>query len=606
MTKKLINIDLSMKRVSAVLMLAIIVSGVVLQSVSALSAAQKALFQENINYFDVDTCSTNAPTPPGVANNKIYVIGDSLTVGMRDKGNLKAKLTNGGWSVNKDNGIEATTSINIPDSIPKLKADTGHAVSDAGTVVVGLGTNPVGGGSANDVESMISAINDTSPDAQIVWINAYGTQQDYSGFNTVLNNHVGTGKGKITKVLDWAQEAKANAGTYDLASGGGIHTSPSGYIKRSEWVVQSLGAVPGATTAQSSNSLTCCPSASAQSTQLIGNGPGEQVFNYFIQQGLSNDSAAASTGNLQLESANWGYINKWGGGGGNYYGLAQWSRNDRYPKLVNFSGGNANPSLAQQLAFVWHELTTVSSYKPTLDILRSNASLRDKTLSWARVYEGAVNADGSLQMPEQRVAYATAWANKPGGGAGAGTASTVDPSGATGDGCSGSTGGSTVGYTNPFPGGWKPGRLDMGYDGTFTGQIVAPFSGTITYATKSFSNWGGYIEIKADKQPSGLPTSTLYFAEGVAPAAGIANNKHVDVGTPIADAFTTGAQAGVPGNIEFGVAQDGPVGSPSDTYTKVPGNGSAKAVQSVLDFAKWVEQVLNVAPPSSTGNAGSP
>ena len=40
--------------------------------------------------------------------------------------------------------------------------------------------------------------------------------------------------------------------------------------------------------------------------------------------------------------------------------------------------------------------------------------------------------------------------------------------------------------TNPFPGGWTPGRLDMGYDGTFKGQIVAPFSGTITYASTSF------------------------------------------------------------------------------------------------------------------------
>src|SRR4029079_7612274 len=103
---------------------------------------------------------------------------------------------------------------------------------------------------------------------------------------------------------------------------------------------------------------------STQSTTLVGKGPGEQVFNFFIGKGLSNDSAAAATGNLQLESANWGYINKWGGGGGNYYGLAQWSRNDRYPKLVSFSGGSANPTLAQQLDFVWHELTT--GYQSTL------------------------------------------------------------------------------------------------------------------------------------------------------------------------------------------------------------------------------------------------
>ena len=37
------------------------------------------------------------------------------------------------------------------------------------------------------------------------------------------------------------------------------------------------------------------------------------------------------------------------------------------------------------------------------------------------------------------------------------------------------------GLTNPFPGGWQPSRLDMGYDGTFKNQIVAPFAGNITF-----------------------------------------------------------------------------------------------------------------------------
>ncbi|HSX46310.1 MAG TPA: hypothetical protein VLG27_04920 [Candidatus Saccharimonadia bacterium] len=162
------------------------------------------------------------------------------------------------------------------------------------------------------------------------------------------------------------------------------------------------------------------------------------------------------------------------------------------------------------------------------------------------------------------------------------------------------------GFTNPFPKSWQPGRLDMGYDGTFTGQIVAPFSGTITYAATSFSNWGGYIELKASQKIPGLPSATLYFAEGVKPAAGIHAGVTVQAGQPIADAFTTGAQAGIPGNIEWGPAQDpSGVGTPTNTYVYGQCH-SASARATVLAFAKWAEQTLHVAAPAQTGQAGCP
>lgn len=163
------------------------------------------------------------------------------------------------------------------------------------------------------------------------------------------------------------------------------------------------------------------------------------------------------------------------------------------------------------------------------------------------------------------------------------------------------TGGSG-GLTNPFPDGWQPNRLDMGYDGTFTTKIVAPFSGTIIYAANSFSNWGGYIEIKADQTPSGLPTSTLYFAEGVGVVVGAGT--HVTAGQEIAKPVPS-VWNGILGNIEWGIAQEGPVGSPTNTY--VYGKcGSAGAKSDVLNFASWAEKSLHVAPPSQTSNAGCP
>lgn len=169
-------------------------------------------------------------------------------------------------------------------------------------------------------------------------------------------------------------------------------------------------------------------------------------------------------------------------------------------------------------------------------------------------------------------------------------------------------GGAAGGFTNPFPGGWVPNRLDMGYDGTFKGKIVAPFNGTVTYASSSFSNWGGYIEIKADDKPAGLPTATLYFAEGVAPIAG-QQGKHVAAGTPIATAaaspYGNSYGQGAVGAIEWGLAQEGTQGSPTNTY--VYGQcGSSAARQTVLNFSQWAQDKLGLKPPSETSNAGCP
>ena len=186
--------------------------------------------------------------------------------------------------------------------------------------------------------------------------------------------------------------------------------------------------------------------------------------------------------------------------------------------------------------------------------------------------------------------------------------------GSSSTGCSTSSTTAVTGqYTNPFPGGWTPNRLDMGYDGTFKGHIVAHFAGTITYAAKSFSNWGGYIEIKADKKPAGITTSTLYFAEGVKPAVvnGVAIHagQHVNVGDPIGDPAPSpygnayGTTANGSGQIEWGVAVDGKVGTPTNPIAE---SGISNPAQAVLAFAQWAEQTIQLPAPSQTGNAGFP
>lgn len=173
----------------------------------------------------------------------------------------------------------------------------------------------------------------------------------------------------------------------------------------------------------------------------------------------------------------------------------------------------------------------------------------------------------------------------------------------------GAGGGSpTPGFANPFPGGWVPNRLDMGYDGTFSGSIVAPFSGTITFAAAKFSNWGGYIQLKAANGINGIASDTLYFAEGVAPAPGIAAGTTVQVGdtigvpapSPFGNPYRT--TPGGNGQIEWGVAASGTVGTPTNPLAET---GIPDPRGMVLTFAQWAESTLGVAPPAQTGHAGS-
>lgn len=161
------------------------------------------------------------------------------------------------------------------------------------------------------------------------------------------------------------------------------------------------------------------------------------------------------------------------------------------------------------------------------------------------------------------------------------------------------------GLINPFPLGWVPNRLDMGYDGTFTGAILAPFSGTITYAARSFSNWGGYLELKADKPIPGLPSDTLYFAEGLAPS--VKTGEHVGAGqliavpaqSPYGDAYNT--TSGGAGQIEWGVASPGLVGTPTNPLVE---SGVSHPANVVIGFAIWVVKNLDLAPPSQIDHAG--
>jgi hypothetical protein len=187
------------------------------------------------------------------------------------------------------------------------------------------------------------------------------------------------------------------------------------------------------------------------------------------------------------------------------------------------------------------------------------------------------------------------------------TSTTTSTTPSTSSSCTSSTTTSS-GLTNPFPNGWVPGRLDMGYDGSFDSQIVAPCSGTMSYVDADSDHsynggWeGAYFTLECSQAPSGLPANTsFYFAEGVQPI--VSQGQTVTAGQKIAVPGWTGYTEG-PGGIEWGIAVSS---DPQETYAASLGNscvvGSASQVM-VMNFSKWVQQNLDVAPPATTDHAG--
>ncbi len=450
-----------------------------------------------------------SPTPVGVATpggaqaqGPVYILGDSITVRAQDAyqaafqekgatvsidGSSSRSLTAPGLDGNRLSGLDAIDH----------DADT---IRQASAIVIALGTN--GGTTSVNIRQAIKAIKALNATAPIYWIDtiSVGRSDNLNGDRLGPANRAINGLSQSLgyQVISWFKavdsdgdplhptQAERDPNSYIVNGDEHVHPTPAGSTALAELVANTVD-VSAVTSGTGTTS--CCPgggSTGTPGTALTGDGPGEQVFNFFaITHHLSNDAAAAATGNLQLESANWSAIDAWGGGGGNYYGIAQWSRNDRYVDLVNFSGGAANAAkLNYQLDFIWHELSS-PAYKAVLQNLKSSSSLEDKTIYWGRHYEVAIT-NGALQMQAGRIAYAVIWARKAGGGGG----STPAPAATTAD--TSCTAGAAAGppgeYRNPFHdmSNVGPSRIDEGADyfaTTGTVPVYAIGNGEITLAT---------------------------------------------------------------------------------------------------------------------------
>lgn len=149
---------------------------------------------------------------------------------------------------------------------------------------------------------------------------------------------------------------------------------------------------------------------------------------------------------------------------------------------------------------------------------------------------------------------------------------------------------------NPFPKGWKPSRLDQGWDGTFSEKAVSPFWGRVVFASNSVPGWGpvgkpgGLIALRREKDGH-----VFYFAEGIEPT--------LSKGQPV----WPGRRIGIPrhnpyngvwGNIEWGRANPA---QPTQPYVQLLPSDQRRL--SVFVFYRWARS-LGLGPATDTSRAG--
>ncbi len=192
--------------------------------------------------------TTVAPSAPG----KVYIVGDSISVGLRDIGKIASKFPAAYQpvSVNGDSG----RAINYPGSqihqkgIDAIKADA-STIHDANTVVVVLGTN-YESNFPKAMSDFVTAIQATGTHAKIFWVNltasraGSGTGGQTFAETMGQNNRTISAQPGIT-VVDWFHQLFPAGDPYSFPtrnvspfiSADFVHPNTSGYNKLTDFII---------------------------------------------------------------------------------------------------------------------------------------------------------------------------------------------------------------------------------------------------------------------------------------------------------------------------------------------------------------------------------
>lgn len=205
----------------------------------AISDCDKFAIQKGSILADNKLCEACDNPEESVSAGKVYMIGDSLTKGMKDLGDLEGKLQARDFEVAK---IQGNDGFNIADSLPLIDADA-SSLTDVDTIVIGLGTNPETD-FAQKVPEMIGKVKEKAPDAQIYWVNVHiqpGAFIDPSFLGNERINKIleKNSQSEGFTVIDFDKSVTDNPDEFEFL-GDGVHHTPAGYAAKSGFIATLL------------------------------------------------------------------------------------------------------------------------------------------------------------------------------------------------------------------------------------------------------------------------------------------------------------------------------------------------------------------------------
>lgn len=162
---------------------------------------------------------------------------------------------------------------------------------------------------------------------------------------------------------------------------------------------------------------------SGSDVSLIGNDNIERIYNYYIGKGLTKEQAAGVAGNAMAESGGDPTIVS---ASGNYLGIFQWDRANRWARLLEYAAANSlDPNtLEAQLGFSFEEATR----RGNIDGIKQHTAIDMSAWYWGRFYEVAIIGGSTSTTPltnvqhlERRIQYANEVYNNYSGGSTAST-----------------------------------------------------------------------------------------------------------------------------------------------------------------------------------------
>lgn len=370
-------------RLACALGVVLIMLGVVFPvQVHGMSAEQKKLFEGGILYFDINTCAGVGATgaigsAANVAGGKVYMIGDSITLGAKPQ--LETALKGKGFA---ETFVDGVVSRSLSEGSKDTNGMTVLASQEddwknANTIIIELGTN--GGVTADNVKKTMDLIKSkNTTGAKVYWVNigTNGGNVDAGPINAQLQQSASEGY----SIIDWASQVAAHPNYIDTSDGLGVHPSAEGKEPFAATVAD--GAVGGGTIPAASTNPNCV--CKPGSSNLVGSDNAEKTWNFLVGKGLTPEQAAGIMGNLKAEGhfepklVEYGWLNSRGEvsvagqpsslddvippdrneKGQPGYGIVQWTSPGRKQGLRDKAASMGLPEsdLGVQLEYLWEEL----------------------------------------------------------------------------------------------------------------------------------------------------------------------------------------------------------------------------------------------------------